>query len=105
VTLTPEVEFRENAVPIQVKCIEKPSAFASIAALGGTNGDGSRWRLPIDQAVRFIESGRFRFFVDVGHGPVDLMVDITDAGRKFVRTVGDQTTENNLLSLPRCEPL
>ena len=45
------------------------------------------------------------YFVDVGNGPVDLVVDVAPSGRKFVRTRGDTTTANNLLSLPQCPPL
>lgn len=104
VTLIPEVTFPEGAVPIQVTCIDKPSEQAAIRAIGGTNRDGRRWRLPIAQAVEMVESGRFRFFVDVQGQRADIVVVVPPSGRKFLRTTFDTTTVNNLLSLPTCPP-
>lgn len=44
-------------MPIRNTCIDTPSERISIRAIGGTNRDGTPWRLPIDQAVEMVDNG------------------------------------------------
>jgi hypothetical protein len=68
-----------------------------IAGVGGVREDGSRWFVPLDQAVRFAEHGhRFRV------GDARVVVRRTRSGRKYLRTLNDGKRPNNLNSLPLC---
>jgi hypothetical protein len=77
-----------------------------IKGLGGTNGDGggSPWWMTLDAAIAMVESGRFFFYVldKDGTTPNRIVVDVSASGNKFLRTVFDDMTSNNLLSLPQC---
>jgi hypothetical protein len=62
---------------------------------------GSGWSKPEDTVIAEIENGSETYFVDVGGNQVQVEVAERE-GRKYLRTDSDQTTENNLLSLPDC---
>ena len=102
VRLAPEPEFLPLAVAFRITCIEQRSPGARIAAVGGENPDGSRWTVRVGQAVRMMESGRFRFFVDVDGRDAEVLVGVSATGRRYLRTEMDTTEVNNLLSLPSC---
>jgi hypothetical protein len=59
-----------------------------------------------------IESGRFFFFVrdkrdpppHGGDGRIQIIVDVSSFGNKYIRTVGDNDPANDLNSLPECPP-
>jgi Protein of unknown function (DUF3892) len=107
--LQPDPDF--PGIPVQVQCIRKPPN-TRILGVGGLNGDGTRWFMETEQAIQMIESGRFFFFVQDPRVPpphgddgrVRIITDVTDAGRKFIRTVEDADPVNNLLNLPQCPP-
>ena len=67
-----------------------------IAGVGGLFG----WTEWEDMVIGEIEDGA-NYYVEVGHERVAVIVAKRD-GRKYLRTDPDKTTENNLLSLPRC---
>jgi len=101
----PDPQF--PGIPVQVSCITKPQPSnpkQRIKGLGGMNGDGSPWWMTLDAAIAMVESGRFFFYVldKDGTTPNPIVVDVSTAGNKFLRTVFDETTSNNLLSLPQC---
>jgi hypothetical protein len=103
--LAPDPQF--PGIPVQVSCITKPqpnNPRQRIKGLGGTNGDGSPWWMTLDAAIAMVGSGRFFFYVldKDGATPNPIVVDVSAAGNKFLRTVFDDTTSNNLLSLPQC---
>jgi hypothetical protein len=91
---------------MEVTCTRRWGPANTIQELGGQNANGTSWRLPIDTAVRMVESGRFWLFVraevDGVAKDVGLVVDVSERGRKFLRTEADTTTVNNLDSLPAC---
>jgi hypothetical protein len=62
---------------------------------------GGDWQKSEDVVIREIENEGKEYFVDVDGAPVDVVVMERD-GRKYLRTDPDQTTRNNLLSLPEC---
>jgi hypothetical protein len=93
-----------DTIDLEVTCITR-TPHDTIGWLGGTNADGSPWRVPMDKAVEMVESGRFAFVVRGSAGPdhiVPLRVGVSRRGRKYLHTPADDTTVNNLEELPRC---
>jgi hypothetical protein len=62
---------------------------------------GPGWTKDEDTVIGEVEAGH-EYFVEVDGARVTVVVIEEDSGRKYLRTDPDQTTENNLLSLPLC---
>ena len=89
----------------QIKCINKTDrndAHERIKNIGGTNSDGTRWRLTLDRAIEGIESGKWKFYVSVDGKSVWVVVAKSAKGNKYLKTENDGEQPNNLLSLPEC---
>lgn len=90
----------------QSKCINKTdrySAHERIRAVGGTNADGTRWKLTEEEAISAIEQGRYSFYVERPVGDrVWVVVEKSLYGNKYLKTQADGEQPNNLLSLPEC---
>ncbi len=89
----------------QVTCITKSDRFnphERIQRIGGTNADGTAWRLDQPRAIEGIENGKWSFFVSRGGRTVDVVVAVSQYGHKYLKTTADGEQPDNLLSLTEC---
>jgi hypothetical protein len=54
------------------------------------------------EAIAHIEAGRYRFYVSAQGNSVWVIVAVSAAGNKYLKTQNDGEQPNNLLSLPEC---
>ena len=64
--------------------------------------NGQQWSKSQEQGIREIESYQNTFFVSVNGQTVEVVVQKSAQGHKYLRTHPDKTKENNLLYLPTC---
>ena len=89
---------------LQIRCVNKNPRLdphKRIENVGGTNADGSRWKLTEADAIAGIQAGRYSFFVNAAGRRVGVIVAVHQ-GRRYLKTVADGYAPNNLLSLPEC---
>lgn len=87
----------------QIKCINKvprQDPNESITHVGGY-GNGP-WKLTLQDAIGRIERREWQFYVNVSGKEANVVVSVSRAGNKYLRTESDNSTTNNLLSLPEC---
>lgn len=88
----------------QISCINKvprSDPNESISYVGGI-ANGSRWKLTLADAIGRIERGEWQFYVNVRGNSTWVVVAVSRAGNKYLKTQADDSTSNNLLSLPEC---
>lgn len=81
---------------LQVTCITKNSDYERITHIGGAG-----WRHSEEEAIRNIENGWSEYHISKNGHDVKVIVSSRN-GRKYLKTVNDGDSPDNLLSLPRC---
>lgn len=92
------------AESVQIMCINKSDRYnphERIINVGGVHG-GQRWKVSQPEAIKGIESGKWKFYVSVGGQSVWVIVAVSAHGNKYLKTRNDGDHPNNLLSLPEC---
>jgi hypothetical protein len=89
----------------QIRCIKKrdrPNPHERITHVGGYTD--KRWKITQQQAIEFIESKEWDFWVKPSgeSKSVRVIVAVSRYGHKYLRTTSDGEDQNNLLSLPEC---
>ena len=90
---------------VRVSCINKtnrPDPHERISHIGGTNSDGTPWKLAEDAAIADIERGKWAFYLERPQGDRVEVIIATRLGRKYLKTTADGDQPNNLLALPEC---
>lgn len=87
----------------RIDCVNKlasASPWDSIIRLSGTHdSDGQRWSCTQSQCIDYIEQG-YQFYVEQAPGQrLYLEVATSILGRKYVRTMADKDTPEQLLRL------
>ena len=95
------------AIRAEIKCINKTprnDPHDRIQNVGGVNHDGGRWWLPQPQAVAGVDNGTYSFYVSQAGYTVEVIVAVSQAGHRYLKTVADGVQPDNLLKLPECPP-
>lgn len=93
------------ALSCEIRCIiksDRTNIHERIVNIGGINADGNRWKISQKDAIEAIEANKWQFYVGQGMNKVDVIIAVSAAGYKYLKTKNDTTTTNNLLSLPEC---
>jgi len=85
---------------LQVTCIRKRGGHYNprerIQGIGGSD-----WYQTEDSAIADIENSANSYYVSAGGRTVDVIVAVHN-GRKYLKTVADDYSPDNLLALPEC---
>ncbi|CAG0946251.1 hypothetical protein ANRL1_02869 [Anaerolineae bacterium] len=93
------------ATRVEIQCVKKSDRMnphERITHVGGRNHDGTSWKLTQEQAIQGIENNEWSFFVRQAGQVVNVVVETSRYGHKYLKTVADGEQPNNLLSLPEC---
>lgn len=99
------MEERNIKHKLKVLCINKnnrTNPHERITHIGGLNSNSTEWHFSLQDAIRFIESCEFSFFVNKDGISVEVRIIERPGHQKFLTTTRDDTKDNNLLSLIEC---
>lgn len=83
----------------QVKCILQDSWRGREDRITHIGGDWGQ--ITTEEGIRHIENGTYSYYVKVGSDDAKVVVASRN-GKKYLKTESDNTTVDNLLSLPNC---
>ena len=89
----------------EIKCINKSDRYnihERILRIGGLNNDGTKWGLSLNDAIKGIKDGTWKFYVSKAGHNVNVVIVETSLGNEYLKTEADTTSTNNLLELPEC---
>ena len=92
------------ATHLEIKCIDKTdrsNAHERIKYVGGTNADGSRWKLSEADAIQGIHDNKYTFWTQGGGKTVDVEIAKRE-GKEYLKTKNDSVQPDNLLALREC---
>jgi hypothetical protein len=93
------------AQDLEIKCIvktDRSDPHERISRVGGVNADGTPWGLSEDDAIAGIDNGTWRFWTQGGGKSVWVIIAVSAAGHRYLKTEADGIHPNNLLALPPC---
>lgn len=88
------------ATRVQISCINKSDRTNPHERIRNVGGPGWKWSEA--QAIAAIEAKTYEFFVSRGGRTIDVVVQKSAAGNKYLKTKEDGVTPDNLLALPEC---
>ncbi len=88
----------------RIFCTTPDHHHERIASIGCVDEAGTKRTFTEAEAIGLIESNRASFYVERPDGHrVEVMVEKSPEGHKFLKTEADGEKPNNLRSLPRCK--
>jgi tetratricopeptide (TPR) repeat protein len=100
---------KQHPVAVQIRCVEQTKqtgAHERIQSLGGINRDGKRWKVSVNDAISYIENGKYVFFIErPADDRVEVVVAQNSAGHKYLKAASDKEQPESLLVMPACKRL
>ncbi len=73
-----------------------------LSFIGGKNPFGETWVLSVDQAIKGMESGKWKFYVNREKKSFEIEILFDSANQKSLGTPNAPDQENLLFLLPQC---
>jgi hypothetical protein len=89
-------------VQIQFVQCDKTRPLQRVRYVGGTNPDGTHWKLSEDAAIAGIKEGKWRFWTAAEKKSVWIVTAKSAAGRDYLKAEPDWVQPATLLALPGC---
>lgn len=90
----------------EIKCITKDpnhyDIYNRITSIWWVNSKWITWKLTQKEAIDFIKSKKYSFFVNIWWDKVNVIVSESRFWNEYIKTENDWDEPNNLLSLPEC---
>ena len=86
--------------PLEVTCIVRPDLDSPYTAIQKIGGAG--WQHTREEAAENITNKTHSYYVQVDNNKVPIFVFYHKDGKRFLRTVSNDTDKDNLLSLVAC---
>lgn len=92
-------------IMIEILCINKDdrnNPYERITHIGWKDNNWKLWKITQKEAIDWIKSGKWSFFVSKNWNTVKVIVSISRYGNEYIKTESDWDEPNNLLSLSEC---